>query len=80
MSAIGYNGNEVEKCKVVVSTTTISSSAAVVAVASLCAAAALYYRRKRRTATIDLAKEENLVQADHHQGDFVEMSKTGVSV
>ena len=46
------------------------------AVASVCAAAAaVYYRRKRRTGTIDLEKEENLVQAD-----FVEMSKSGVSV
>ena len=60
----------------VVTAKSISSSASFVAVASLCAtAAALYYRKKRRTGTIDLAKEESLVQTD-----FVEMSKTGVSV
>jgi pyocin large subunit-like protein len=60
---------------VTVGTQTISSSAAVVVAASLCAAAALYYRKKRRRGVIDLEKEENLVQ-----GDFVELSKTGVSV
>ena len=71
------DGTQVEKCKVNVSTTTISSSAAVVAVASLCAAAALYYRKRRRMGTIDLEKEERLVE---QQTDFVELSKSGVSV
>ena len=74
LTVSGYN-TQVETCKVKVSTTTISSSAALVAVASLCTAAALYYRKKRRTGTIDLEKEESLVQSD-----FVELSKTGVSV
>ena len=64
-----------ETCKVVVNATSISSAAGVAAVASLCAAAALYFRKKRRTGTIDLEKEESLVQTD-----FVELSKTGVSV
>lgn len=66
----------VETCKLVVNATSVSSTASFVAVASLCAtAAALYYRKKRRTGTIDLAKEESLVQTD-----FVELSKCGVSV
>ena len=72
-----YDGDDlVETCKLVVNATSVSSSASFVAVASLCAtAAALYYRKKRRTGTIDLEKEESLVQTD-----FVELSKTGVSV
>lgn len=71
-----YEDSKVETCKVVVKATSISSSASIVALASLCAtAAALYYRKKRRTGTIDLEKEESLVQTD-----FVELSKSGVSV
>lgn len=72
-----YDGDDrVETCKLVVNATSVSSSASFVAVASLCAtAAALYYRKKRRIGTIDLEKEESLVKTD-----FVELSKTGVSV
>ena len=71
-----YEDSKVETCKVVVNATSINSSASMVALASLCAtAAALYYRKKRRTGTIDLEKEESLVQTD-----FVELSKSGVSV